>query len=111
MRAFFFPNSLYLTSSVFYLHLPAPKGLQVTFHGGPYPETDPLPQSFTVSLLCETSDSDPEFVSYDGQEFKVEWRAGAGCEIAAGSPGSGDKEGDSGNEGHVGSGIGWFFFL
>ena len=96
------------TNLILRLCLTAPKGLQVLFHGGSYPETDPLPHSFNVTLLCATSYSDPTFVSYDGKDFKIEWQAPAGCEI--GSDG-GDKESDGGSGEHVGSGIGWFFLL
>ncbi|KAI0074634.1 putative autophagy protein Atg27 [Panus rudis PR-1116 ss-1] len=96
--------------------LSSPKGLQLTFHGSSYPSLsspEPVPQSFTIKLLCSTEESSPQFDSYDGKEVKVEWSVPAACGM--GSPPSDDKPsgGDekTPEEETVGSGIGYFFLL
>ncbi|KAI0793182.1 autophagy-related protein 27 [Abortiporus biennis] len=94
------------------------KGLSLTFQGYSYPSStteDPVPQSFTVHVLCSTDAHDPKFVSYDGKELRVDWSAPAGCEFSAGPPGNDEPSGgESGGEKEVesvGSGIGYFFLL
>ncbi|TDL24261.1 hypothetical protein BD410DRAFT_786373 [Rickenella mellea] len=96
--------------------LSSPKGLQLIFHGSPYPTTDPQPQTFSVALLCDSTTSSPQFKSYNNSQLSVEWKTPAACEADGKEPPKdGDKEGDGGNGGqedaHVGSGLGWFFLL
>ncbi|KLO19446.1 hypothetical protein SCHPADRAFT_898736 [Schizopora paradoxa] len=100
--------------------LSSPKGLKLILHGSSYPVTEPQPQSLSVTLLCDTTPSDPTFVSYSGSDLQLEWKAPAGCSFSGEeeTPGgdSGDKEGggegkDGKGEESVGSGIGWFFLL
>lgn len=90
------------------------KGVNVVFHGSSYPSTNPMPQAFNITILCDTSQSDPSFVSYNGAQLYAEWKAPAGCEFTGSEPpkdDGGSKEG-GGKEGEkVGSGIGWFFLL
>ncbi|CAL1707204.1 unnamed protein product [Somion occarium] len=99
--------------------LSSPKGLQLTIKGPSYPTStspEPVPQSFTLKLLCATETSDPQFSSYDGKNVLVEWSAPAGCGFS-GSPndkepsGGDEKGGDEKEEETVGSGIGYFFLL
>jgi len=96
--------------------LTSPKGLSVLFHGASYPTTNPVAQSFQLSLICNTTDASPTFVGYDGAQLRAEWHTPAGCDFSAppGAPGSPDKDSDGSNGGgkeRVGSGIGWFFLL
>ena len=87
----------------------APKSLLLSFGGPEYP--------MNVTLFCDKEETDPKFVSYDGQQLAVEWTTPDACPL---SDGDGDKPEDSkpgsgGNEnptsGRVGSGIGWFFLM
>ncbi|KAI0045287.1 hypothetical protein FA95DRAFT_1543878 [Auriscalpium vulgare] len=92
--------------------LPSPhRGISVTMLGASYPSSDPIPQSFTLNLLCGTENSSPVLQSYNGSQVVVEMSSTAGCGFTApGEPAGGDQGGDEGNEGQsVGSGIGWFF--
>ncbi|EJD03336.1 uncharacterized protein FOMMEDRAFT_28851 [Fomitiporia mediterranea MF3/22] len=95
--------------------IPSPnKGLNLVFSGGEYPKTDPIPQTFNISLYCDTTSSDPNFVSYNGAQLRVEWKTPAGCAFDASDPSKGgnkDTEGGNDGEEHVGSGVGWFFLL
>ncbi|KAH8119568.1 autophagy-related protein 27 [Phellopilus nigrolimitatus] len=92
--------------------LTSPAGLNVVFRGSAYPTTNPIPQSFNVSILCDSTQADPVFVSYYGWQLAVEWRSPAGCGSQASEPhpGGGEKDKEGGEE-HVGSGLGWFFLL
>lgn len=95
-------------------HISAPKGLSIILHGGSYPETDPLPQSLNLTLLCDSSGSEPKFLSYFGKSAAVEWRTPVVCKSNSDDSSSGgdkdDENGEENNE-HVGSGVGWFFLL
>ncbi len=97
------------------------KGLSLTFKGPSYPSSTTLelvPQSFNVRILCATDTSDPQFVSYDGREAKVEWSSSAGCSF--GAPGDATPpdppSDDNGKDDEkapekVGSGLGHFILL
>ncbi|KAI5120310.1 hypothetical protein M0805_005814 [Coniferiporia weirii] len=91
--------------------LSSPKGLNVVFHGSEYPTTDPIPQSLNVSLLCDTEQGDPSFISYYGAQLVVEWHTPAGCGFLKDDPPSDGGNSEEGEEKKVGSGIGWFFLL
>lgn len=93
---------------------PDPDGLSIIFHGASYPKTDPKPQSFNVTLICDSSKttSSPEFKSYDDTSASIEWATAAACRVQQNPPdnGSDGKDGDKSEE-NVGNGIGWFFLL
>ncbi|THH08377.1 hypothetical protein EW145_g2736, partial [Phellinidium pouzarii] len=93
--------------------LSSPKGLNLILHGNTYPTTNPIAQSFNLSIFCDTETSEPTFVSYYGSQLIVQWHAPAGCEYMKDTPPSdgGSEEGEGREEKHVGSGIGWFFLL
>ncbi|TBU61600.1 autophagy-related protein 27 [Dichomitus squalens] len=110
-------------SAVSYDPISSPKGLQLTFAGASYPSvvgSEPSPQHFHLNLLCGSSVSDVNFVSYNGTDLYLDWEAPAGCLIKT-PPGEDTKEptdgGDDGSgsgekkEEAVGSGLGYFFLL
>ncbi|KAG8906920.1 hypothetical protein FRB99_005694 [Tulasnella sp. 403] len=97
------------------------KGVVVTLHGPSYPPDAAVsvPQSFNLTLLCSTSDSDPKFVNYDHATgvLDVEWSVKAACPSMDDDHKGGDHS-DPPNGGtnppgdeKRGSGIGWFFLL
>lgn len=90
--------------------LTSPKGLSLTFEGSPYPATDPIPQSFNLTLLCATEISELKFLSYGAGQLRVEWSAPAGCDFKPSNDGKEDEKGDQ-EEKNVGSGVGWFFLV
>ncbi len=94
--------------------------LSLVLQGTDYPTTDPKPQSLNLTLICnQQSNSEPEFLHYDGSKLDVEWSTSAGCPLKEeGNDTGGDKDKDKEDdkkddpaEEHVGSGIGWFFLV
>jgi len=84
-----------------------PKGLSLTFHGAEYAS---VAQSVTFMLYCSTTNSEPQFTSYENGEVKIEWSIPSGCGMAA----DGDTRpppDKTPDEEEVGSGIGWFFLV
>ncbi|KAJ7170534.1 autophagy-related protein 27 [Mycena crocata] len=100
-----------------YIALSSPKGISVLLHGGAYPHpingTD-TQQSVNITVLCDTEQSPPKFVSYDGAQLWLEWTAPAGCGFE-GDNENHDKEGESPGNEQSGSGslssVGWFLLL
>jgi len=91
------------------------KGINIVFHGSEYPSTDPIPQSFNISIYCDTTASEPSFEPYRGAQLSVTWNNPSGCPFSGNDspPKEDDKEGNGSGQGdeHVGSGIGWFFLI
>ncbi|KAK7057172.1 Josephin domain-containing protein [Favolaschia claudopus] len=102
-----------------YTPLSSPKGVAILLHGSSYPHpinTTDTQQSVNINLLCTPgSESEPRFVSYDGERLELEWSSAAGCSFA----GEDEKEGqpppeDSGggsSESNSLSSVGWFLLL
>ncbi|KAF8658246.1 hypothetical protein AX16_002022 [Volvariella volvacea WC 439] len=98
-----------------FARLSAPDSLSILLNGPEYPHPNDsvlTKQSLNVTLICSRdSDSDPEFVSYDGAEYKLKWKVPEGCPLDNnGQPNDGNNDGGNGEE-EVGSGIGWFFLV
>jgi len=97
-----------------YKQLSSPKGVSILLHGGSYSHpinnTD-TPQSVNIKLLCDASNLDPKFASYDGAMLEIEWNCTAGC----GDGGSPVDEGEKPEKEKPGSGglssMGWFLLL
>ncbi|KZT72227.1 hypothetical protein DAEQUDRAFT_664794 [Daedalea quercina L-15889] len=97
--------------------LSSPRGIVLTFRGSTYPDTsdDSVEQTFNLRLLCATESQGLSFWDYDGTDMWAEWSAPSGCGLGA-DPGS-DKpnddveDGDGDSQGHMGSGLGYFFLL
>ncbi|KAF9784338.1 autophagy-related protein 27, partial [Thelephora terrestris] len=84
-----------------------PKGLSLTLHGGEYTS---VAQSLTVTLYCSTTESEPQFTSYENGEVKLMWSTPAGCGMAADEDTKPPPDQTPDPE-EVGSGIGWFFLV
>jgi len=84
-----------------------PKGLHLTLHGGEYTS---VTQSITFTLYCSTTDSEPQFTSYENGEVKIEWSTPSGCGMAANDDTESPPANTPDSE-EVGSGIGWFFLV
>jgi len=84
-----------------------PKGLSLTLHGAEYIS---VAQSLTLMFYCSTTESEPQFTSYENGEVKIEWSTTSGCGMAADDDTKPppDKTPDAEE---VGSGIGWFFLV
>jgi len=103
-----------------YAALSSPKGVSLLLHGSVYPHpinATETQQSANISILCDpqaSSDSAPEFKSYDGARLELEWLSPAGC----GSQGDNENdkdEGESPGNNRSGSGslssVGWFLLV
>ena len=95
----------------------APKGIVITLHGGSYPpsSSNPVPQSFKVSLTCAEATTDPQFSSYENGEVLVEWSSPVACGTTE-TPKEGESSGGGGKEKDtpiesVGNGLGFFFLM
>jgi autophagy-related protein 27 len=91
----------------------APDGLSVVLHGSDYALNNltVVSQSAKFSLLCSTSSSEPELISYNGSVMEVKWNTPSGC-IAKDSDQSDKPQEDEtkGGSGSGGSSIGWYIY-
>lgn len=99
---------------------PAPRHLNLTFHGPEYPQPPaqslgaPLAQSFKLTLWCDPQIESPNITitGYDGSQLHLEYHGAAGCPLAGSpNPDEGKKPEDGKEPEPVGSGLGWFFML
>ncbi|KAG1816084.1 autophagy-related protein 27 [Suillus subaureus] len=109
-----------------YSQLDSPKGLSLTFHGFPYPNSGDS-QSIEFSLFCaDDADpkADPKFVSYENGKVRVDWNTPSACGFSDDqpppqSPPQEDDDtpadrggGESGEKpAKRGSGLGFFFLV
>jgi len=84
-----------------------PKGLSLTLHGAEYTS---VAQSVTFTFYCSTTESEPQFISYENGEVKIEWSTLSGCGMIADDDTKPPPENTPDAE-EVGSGIGWFFLV
>ncbi|KAF9653253.1 hypothetical protein BDM02DRAFT_3107819 [Thelephora ganbajun] len=84
-----------------------PKGLSLTFRGAEYTS---VVQSLTFTFYCSTTESEPQFTSYENGEVKIEWSTSSGCGMAADDD-TKPPPGKTHDPEEVGSGIGWFFLV
>jgi len=84
-----------------------PKGLSLIFHGAEYAS---VVQSIAFTFYCSTTNSEPQFTSYENGEVKIEWSTSSGCGMTADDDTNPppDKTPDAEE---VGSGVGWFFLV
>ncbi|EIN11688.1 hypothetical protein PUNSTDRAFT_50585 [Punctularia strigosozonata HHB-11173 SS5] len=98
-----------------YKQLKSPDGLSVVLHGSNYAlsNSTAVPQSVAFSLLCSSSSSEPEFVSYNGSQLEVTWSNPSGCSTKGSDTPDKPQEDDTrgGNKSSSGSSIGWFFLV
>jgi autophagy-related protein 27 len=67
-------------------------------------------QSIAFTLYCSTTESEPQFASYENGEVKIEWSTPSGCGVVADDDNKSPPEKVPDPE-EEGSGIGWFFLV